>query len=69
MEVSYLRFQKILYSGMTLIITPGMTAEEIHQHAREMRKKLQYDFTKLCGTLKLDEDPLTIQKKLRDEWS
>jgi hypothetical protein len=54
---------------MTLIITPGMTAEEIHQHAREMRKKLQYDFSKLCGTLKLDEDPLTIQKKLRDEWS
>ena len=26
------------------------------------------DTLKYCGVLKLKEDPLTIQKKLRDEW-
>ncbi len=26
------------------------------------------DTKKYCGTLKLKEDPLAIQKRLRDEW-
>lgn len=26
------------------------------------------DTLKYCGVLKLKEDPLVIQKKLRDEW-
>ena len=26
------------------------------------------DTLKYCGVLKLKEDPLAIQKKLRDEW-
>ena len=26
------------------------------------------DTKKFCGILKLKEDPLAIQKKLRDEW-
>jgi len=26
------------------------------------------DTRKFCGVLKLKEDPLTIQKRLRDEW-
>ncbi|MDQ2719052.1 MAG: hypothetical protein M3Z26_04725 [Bacteroidota bacterium] len=26
------------------------------------------DTSKYCGILKLKEDPLIIQKKLRDEW-
>lgn len=26
------------------------------------------DTKKYCGVIKLKEDPLTIQKKLRDEW-
>ena len=26
------------------------------------------DTLKFCGVLKLKEDPLAIQKKLRDEW-
>ena len=24
---------------------------------------------KYCGTIKLKEDPLTIQKRMRDEWA
>jgi hypothetical protein len=53
---------------MTLIITPDMTPDEIHRHAREMRKKMKYDFTNLCGTIVLGEDAIVIQKKIRDEW-
>ena len=26
------------------------------------------DTLKYCGTIKLEEDPLLIQKKLRNEW-
>ncbi len=53
---------------MTLIITSDMTPDEIHRHAREMRKKLKYDFSNLCGTIVLSEDPIAIEKKMRDEW-
>jgi hypothetical protein len=53
---------------MTLIITPDMTPEEIYRHAREMRKNLKYDFKKLCGTISITEDPVAIQKQMRDEW-
>lgn len=27
-----------------------------------------FDAWKYCGTITLTEDPLTIQKRLRDEW-
>lgn len=60
---------KIIFRRMTLIITPDMTPEEIHRHAREMRKGLKYDFKNLCGTMTSIKDPLSIQKQMRDEWS
>jgi hypothetical protein len=53
---------------MTLIIHPGMTPEEIHRQAREMRKKFRYDFRNLCGTLVISEDPIDVQKRMRNEW-
>lgn len=53
---------------MTLTITPGMTPEDIQRHAREMRRNLRYDFKNLCGTINLQEDPVHIQQRLRDEW-
>ena len=53
---------------MTLIITSDMTPEDIHRHAREMRKNLKYDFKNLCGTISMSENPLIIQKNMRNEW-
>jgi hypothetical protein len=32
------------------------------------RKRKGVNVRKYCGTIKLKEDALTIQKKLRDEW-
>lgn len=45
-----------------------MTPEEIHRRANEMRKKFRYDFQNLCGTIVLTEDPVVIQKSMRNEW-
>ena len=38
-----------------------------HRPAKD-EKKQKIDLMDFCGILRLKEDPLTIQKKLRDEW-
>ena len=38
-----------------------------HRPAKE-EKKQKVDLMAFCGILRLKEDPLSIQKKLRDEW-
>jgi hypothetical protein len=65
--LDYIALYSQIIQKMTLI-TPDMTPEDIHRHAREMRKNLKYDFKKLCGTLTLTQDPVAIQKQMRDEW-
>ena len=32
-------------------------------------KNLKYDFKNLCGTISIPENPLTIQKNMRNEWA
>jgi hypothetical protein len=56
---------------MVLVLKRGATKEEI----AELKKKLAaaqakkgVNTKKYCGVLKLDEDPMDIQKRLRDEW-
>ncbi|MEJ7680944.1 MAG: hypothetical protein WKG06_24460 [Segetibacter sp.] len=56
---------------MILVLKKGATKEEIEQINKKLeqmplRKKLESK--KYCGVIKLKEDPLLIQKKLRDEW-
>jgi hypothetical protein len=53
---------------MRFIIQPGLTPEELHRTAREMRKKFRYDFRNLCGTIVFSDDPLIVQKGMRNEW-
>jgi len=39
--------------------------------ARQLKKALNtkgVDTHKYCGVIKLKEDPLVIQKRMRDEW-
>lgn len=56
---------------MVTTIKRGSTRKEIQtlveRHNRETKKK-GVDVKKYVGVIKLKEDPLTIQKKLRDEW-
>lgn len=44
--------------------------EQKIKRIRRLKSDLEkgVDTKKYCGVLKLKEDPLTIQKKLRDEW-
>jgi hypothetical protein len=56
---------------MVLVLNKGASKKEIDR----INKKLsviesgrKLDAKKYCGVIKLKEDPLTIQRKLRDEW-
>jgi hypothetical protein len=56
---------------MVLVLKSGASKQEIEQINQKLsqmpsRKKL--DAKKYCGVIRLKEDPLIIQKKLRDEW-
>lgn len=58
-------------SIMTLVLKKGASKAEMKQIEEQLqslpsRKRLEA--RKFCGVLKLKEDPLAIQKKLRDEW-
>jgi hypothetical protein len=56
---------------MVIILKRGAGEKEMQEIDRQwsrapLRKKL--NAKKYCGVIRLKEDPLTIQKKLRDEW-
>lgn len=60
---------------MAIIFRPGMTREQIDalwKKARSGRRKRPVrkvpDIRQFCGVIKLKEDPLAIQKRMRDEW-
>ncbi len=55
---------------MVLVLNKGATKKEMEQINKKIRlipsgKKL--DTKKYCGVIRLKEDPLAIQKKLRNE--
>ncbi len=50
-----------------------MDANKTHKKIKRIRRDRNdvekgVDTLKYCGVLKLKEDPLVMQKKLRDEW-
>jgi hypothetical protein len=55
---------------MVLVLKKGAGKKDI----AAIRKKLEklpgkgVDTKKYCGVIKLKEDPLVMQKKMRDEW-
>lgn len=53
---------------MVLILKKGATKKEIELIDKKLKKDAAIDLMKFCGIIKLKEDPLVIQKKLRDEW-
>lgn len=42
--------------------------KEIEAQLEQLPQPKQMEAKKYCGTIRLKEDPLVIQKKLRDEW-
>lgn len=56
---------------MVFVLKKGASKKEIEQINDKLRKiplRKKLDTRKYCGVIKLKEDPLAIQKKLRDEW-
>lgn len=55
---------------MITLIKKGMRKKEIHSLLERHKKlnKKNIDLEKYCGIIELLEDPIEIQKKLRDEW-
>lgn len=56
---------------MVLVLKKGATKKDIEAIEKKLYKEKStpgFDAKKYNGILKTNEDPLTIQLKLRDEW-
>ena len=53
---------------MVLVLKKGASKQEMESISQKLRVAKGVDTKKYCGTIKLKEDPLAIQKKMRDEW-
>lgn len=62
-------FEKTVLA-MVVVLKKGASREEIEKLRIKpaLKKPAGVDTKKYCGVLKLKEDPLIIQKKMRDEW-
>lgn len=57
---------------MVTVLKKGATKESIKKLLDRVDREIGQngvDTLKYCGTVKLKEDGLVIQKRLRDEWS
>ncbi len=54
---------------MVTVIKKDSSAEEMLRKVNKLLKKeKKKGIKKLCGAIKLDKDPVTLQKQWRDEW-
>lgn len=53
---------------MVIIIRNTTTRAKFDSLLKKLKVKKGIDAKKYCGVIKLKENPLDIQKKLRDEW-
>lgn len=54
---------------MTIILKKGVPVKQIDDLIKSSTAKVRKtDLSKFVGTIKLKEDPLKIQRTMRDEW-
>lgn len=55
---------------MVTIIKSGASKKTIDEKLEKLyqQEEAGFDAKKFCGSLKLNDDALLIQKRLRDEW-
>lgn len=56
------------YNSMVLVLKKGASKKEMDGIAAKLQVQKGVNTKKYCGVIKLKEDPLAIQKKMRDEW-
>ena len=54
---------------MTTIIKPGAKPIDLEGKLIQSKPSKRLDAKKFSGILKLDGDPIDIQKRLKDEWA
>lgn len=53
---------------MVLVLKKGASKQRMSAILKKLQTKKGVDTKKYCGTIKLKQDALVIQKQLRDEW-
>ncbi|WP_200837062.1 hypothetical protein [Dyadobacter sp. 3J3] len=54
---------------MTIILKKGVSFDKVDEQIKAAKSdQKKPDLKKYAGTIKLKEDPLAIQKSMRDEW-
>jgi hypothetical protein len=53
---------------MVLVLKKGATKKEMDNISAKLPVTKGVNTKKYCGVIKLKEDPLVIQKQMRDEW-
>lgn len=53
---------------MVLVLKDSKDIKKVKEELANRQTKKKFDAKKFCGVLKVDEDALVIQKRLRDEW-
>ncbi len=53
---------------MVVVIERDTSREKLQSLLKKIKVKKGVDTRKYCGVIKLKENPLQIQKQLRDEW-
>src|SRR5882672_9530240 len=54
--------------GMVITIKKGDSKKTIEKKLSKLPKKKGFQAYKYLGKIKFDEDPVAIQRRLRDEW-
>lgn len=54
---------------MSITISRQMSIEEIKKALMQLPAGKRLQASKHCGVLRLVEDPLQYQKRIRDEWN
>lgn len=58
-----------IHTAMTIILKKGISFDKVDEQIKSAKSSHKKpDMTKYAGTIKLKEDPLVIQKRMRDEW-
>lgn len=53
---------------MTILIKKSDSLKKIKEELKKLPKAKKFDAFSFVGKITLSEDPLVIQKKMRDEW-
>ncbi len=53
---------------MVTVLKKSSSEKEVEKELSKAKNPKTFDARKYAGTIKLAQDPIAIQKKLRDEW-